>query len=139
MPSSKDVRDLVAARRAGRRPLGVPQVDPADVVQDEPTLEAGPAPQQSSVEEGASAPEEAIIVPQGEGIGEPKNENTPAVPVIDKSQTPEPFSTYAFKERKKQLKMESAATGNDIWEIIEAALDDYFSPRNAKKRQRKQQ
>ncbi|MFF7525954.1 hypothetical protein [Streptomyces pseudovenezuelae] len=117
----------------------MPQTDPADLVQEDVHLQAGPAQEEPPAKEVVVAPIlEAEPDVSSDTGAIPETVSIPSAPAIDKSVAPEPFSTYAFKERKRQLKMESAATDNDIWEIIEAALEDYFSPRNAKKRQRKQ-
>ncbi|MDQ0943150.1 hypothetical protein [Streptomyces sp. V1I1] len=138
MPSSKDVKELMAARRAGRKPSGVPQIDPAELLQDEAPL-SQPSPSNEEI-----ATETAIIVPapaapQNEPIvSEPKRPQLDLNPLmdIDRSRATEPFSTYAYQERKRQLKLEAIATGDDIWEIVDVALDEYFERRYGKKAKR---
>jgi len=135
MASSKDIRDLIAARRANRGApprVGVPQIDPADLITEpsEPPVVVETPPEEPP--EMNRPPQ--VPVSDGADDGEshrsrPTVIEDPRLMPIDRTATLVAFSSYLYPDRKRQVKQESISTGHDMHEIIDTALGEYFEKR----------
>ncbi len=142
MPSSKDIKEILEARKARR---AIPQVDPADVV-PRPEPEAAPPVQPTLGTDDpppdVEHPQRVIEEPPQLEVAEPTPAAQPvgsaAVPLeVDdpRTQPAPPDDLYVPKtlrvksHRERQLKAESYHRDLLIQDIVETALDEYFKKR----------
>src|SRR6266851_2910880 len=111
MPSRKDIEELIAARKARQPRTGVSQVDPAEVVGGISSEERVP---------DMPTPEEPPVVITRPPEVRPKKETATSspLPAPDSLQLTA-FSTYIYRDRQRQLKLEAISTGKKVWEIVE--------------------
>jgi hypothetical protein len=122
MPTNKDVRQLMEARKARR---AIPQTDPADVVYGpEPELAAQVQPEKPQSQPIApSIPSHPTETPL---VHHPQDSRYVPVPVGDTLIA----KTYKFRShRYKQLSDEKHFTGTEIQDILDTALAEYFEKR----------
>jgi hypothetical protein len=122
MPSSKDIKEILEARKARR---AIPQVDPADEVDRPPEPElAGPP---ATAQQPPAAVETATLPPAGSVvIVAPDDPRTQPVPPGDT------YTVTSLKLRQhqyRQLKAEKFHRDIDMPDIMETALEEYFMKR----------
>jgi hypothetical protein len=138
--SSKDIKEMVAARKARR---AIPQVDPADVVarpEPEAASPVQPAPHTDIASPDVEVPQPVIEEPRQLEVAEPAP-TTPTLPAASpevddpRVQAPPPDDLYIPKtlkmkrHRDRQLRAESYHRDILMQDIVEVALDEYFKKR----------
>jgi hypothetical protein len=130
-PSSKDIKELMAARKARR---AIPQTDPAEVVTGppEPELAGPPQPVQPDAAPASVTP---VRDPRSGDSGsaetpalvlEPDDPRTNPVPPDDLYET---TTLRIKKHQRRQLKAEAYHRGLLMQDVIETALGEYFKKR----------
>jgi hypothetical protein len=122
-PTSKDIKELMAARKARR---AIPQTDPAEVVASPPEPELAGPPQQA---EESPAPEQEVPMqpPTGSVVAPALDDpRTQRVPARDSYVV----TSIKIKEhQQRQLKAEAYHRDLRMQDIIETALEEYFRKR----------
>ncbi|SRR6266516_1554448 len=123
MPTNKEIRELLEARKAARR--AIPQADPADAVgaPPEPEMVELPAPTDSPerTTEATGATQLPPVV-----VLEPDDPRMASVPPGDAYT---PTTLRIRNHHKRQLKAEAYYRGLLMQDIFETALDEYFKKR----------
>jgi hypothetical protein len=141
MPSSKDIKEILEARKARR---AIPQVDPPDVVGhpvpevlppaqraqriDDPTPDgevSQPVMEEPPELEAAEPSPAAPLVPPPSGLEVDDPRTQPAPP--DDLYVPKTLRVKSHRER--QLKAEAYHRDLLMQDIVETALDEYFKKR----------
>jgi hypothetical protein len=125
MPTNRDIKELMEARKARR---AVPQIDPADTVTPpEPELAEPPA-QPNEVPPVEPAPAPSDRPPENEsGVDQY------AKKYLVKEDERVTMTTRMYRQRRLQVDQETRDTGLEIWQIIDIGLELYF--REKQKRQ----
>jgi hypothetical protein len=134
MPTNKDIKEIMEARKAARR--AIPQTDPAEVVAQPPEPELAGPPEvtpEPSVPIPAAEEESKETSQQPSGpaaVVEPDDPRTQPPPADD----PYTPTTLRIKNHhRRQLKAESYYKDLLMQDILETALDEYFKKRYGRK------
>jgi hypothetical protein len=127
--SSKDIKELMEARKANRR--AIPQVDPAEVVAGPPEPEIAAPPQEAPESPAPVAavepePEENVQPASSVVVMEPDDPRTQPVPADDPAT---PTTLRIKRHQHRQLKAEAYYKGLLMQDVIETALEEYFKKR----------
>jgi len=143
MPTNKEIKELLEARKARR---AIPQVDPAKVVvgpEPDKPAPAQPAPPTNDSPQAAVAPQPIIeeppqlAAPVSAPVSQPAASPTPAgLEVDDPRAQPapadDPYIPKTLRVRRhhdRQLRAEAYYRDMLMQNILETALDEYFKKR----------
>jgi hypothetical protein len=126
------VDELIAARN----PLERLKVKPVDLYPVTPTREADGAPARPGPKttttprertgHGGSQNEEAAPSPSETPTSRTPSSSTSLAAAEDTNDAVVPYGTYIRSSQRTGIKLRAAVTGRDAYEIVQAAIDEYF-------------